>query len=225
MEAFFASGRRTAETLVDQLDEQGLLPASRQSLLRDGRALDFGCGVGRLTQALCGHFQAAIGVDISPTMVRLADEHNRFGDRCRYVVNAAADLGVLKDGRFDLCYSLIVLQHMPWEAARGYLADMARRLTPRGRLVFQLPAAHTPPPPRTPLHALARRVLPETCRRLRRRWRDPLAARMQMHATPRPTVEAFLASLGLEVLYVRESDDAGPGYASWLYVAGRGERA
>src|SRR3954467_8731588 len=31
------------------------------------RALDFGCGVGRLTQALCEHFHQACGVDIAPS--------------------------------------------------------------------------------------------------------------------------------------------------------------
>jgi predicted TPR repeat methyltransferase len=37
-------------------------------------AVDFGCGVGRLTQALGDHFERAIGIDVSPTMIRLAGE-------------------------------------------------------------------------------------------------------------------------------------------------------
>src|SRR5688572_28220560 len=40
------------------------------------RALDFGCGPGRLTQALSLHFGEAVGVDISGPMVELAEQLN-----------------------------------------------------------------------------------------------------------------------------------------------------
>src|ERR1700679_3835579 len=38
-------------------------------------ALDFGCGAGRLTQALALHFDRVTGVDISGRMIGLAREH------------------------------------------------------------------------------------------------------------------------------------------------------
>ena len=41
-------------------------PAARRS------ALDFGCGIGRLSQALAEHFDQVYGVDISPKMIELA---------------------------------------------------------------------------------------------------------------------------------------------------------
>lgn len=225
-EAFFESGRREVRLLIDELEEHGLLPASRETLEQQGDSLDFGCGVGRLTQGLCEHFHKAIGVDISPTMVRLANEHNGFGERCRYVFNDATDLNVLAEAHFDLCYSFIVLQHMPWDAARRYLAAMAARLKPEGLLVFQLPAKAEAPPPKTRWHAAARRALPAPLRRLRHRlFGDPLAARMQMHATPRTTVEDFLGSIDLRVRHARPSLAAGPGYEGFLYVAGRARPA
>ena len=37
------------------------------------RALDFGCGVGRLTQALCEYFDDCVGIDISFPMLQLAE--------------------------------------------------------------------------------------------------------------------------------------------------------
>src|SRR5215472_10539124 len=40
------------------------------------RALDFGCGVGRLTRALGEHFVSCIGVDISSRMIAIARELN-----------------------------------------------------------------------------------------------------------------------------------------------------
>ncbi|MEM1446690.1 MAG: class I SAM-dependent methyltransferase [Planctomycetota bacterium] len=222
VEAFFESGRREVRLLLDELEEHDQLPAPRETLETQGHALDFGCGVGRLTQGLCRHFRGAVGIDISPTMVRLANEHNAFATRCRYMHNDAPHLDVLGDERFDLCYSFIVLQHMPWESAQGYLAAMAARLTPAGRLVFQLPAEAKAPPARTRWHAAARRVLPAPLRRLRHRlFGDPLPLRMQMHATPRLEVEAFLETLGLAVQYARPSLAAGAGYEGFLYVAGR----
>jgi len=44
------------------------------SLLKSTRALDFGCGVGRLTLALADRFASVVGVDISPGHLRLARE-------------------------------------------------------------------------------------------------------------------------------------------------------
>ncbi|MEM1098490.1 MAG: class I SAM-dependent methyltransferase [Planctomycetota bacterium] len=222
VDAFFESGRREVRLLLDELETHGLLPFARERLRTECHALDFGCGVGRLTQGLCDHFGRAIGVDISPTMIRLADEHNAHADRCRYVHNDAADLAVLGDARFDLCYSFIVLQHMPWDAAQRYLADMAAQLTPTGLLVFQLPSEARISPPRTVFHAAARRGLPRWARRwVHRAIGDPLAMRMQMHATPRGEVEAFLGSLGLTVKHARVSDAAGAGFSGFLYAAGR----
>src|SRR5687768_9687456 len=40
------------------------------------RALDFGCGVGRLTRAMSNRFGGCIGVDISSEMVNRASELN-----------------------------------------------------------------------------------------------------------------------------------------------------
>ena len=59
------------------------------------QALDFGCGVGRLTQALAEHFERVAGVDIAASMIARARQENRHGDRVRYVVNERSDLAGL----------------------------------------------------------------------------------------------------------------------------------
>ncbi len=41
----------------------------------DTLALDFGCGIGRLTQLLCKFFKKCIGVDISKEMIKLANKY------------------------------------------------------------------------------------------------------------------------------------------------------
>src|SRR6266851_2218658 len=80
--------------------------------LHRGRALDFGCGVGRLTQALCRHFDRCDGIDIAPSMIDLARQYNQHGNRCRYAVNDSNDLALFNDDTFDFIYSSLVLQHM-----------------------------------------------------------------------------------------------------------------
>src|SRR5438270_252955 len=56
------------------------------------RCLDFGCGVGRLTQALCDYFDRCDGVDIAASMVEGARSFNQHGIRCHYHVNSTGDL-------------------------------------------------------------------------------------------------------------------------------------
>jgi SAM-dependent methyltransferase len=131
--AFFETGVTEIEALLHDLDAQGIF-------FNRGTALDFGCGVGRLTQALAPHFARAVGVDISPGMLDVARRGNRFPERVSYVSNQTADLRAFQDGTFDLLVSLIVLQHLPPDIAVGYLREFFRLLAPAGVLVFQLPS-------------------------------------------------------------------------------------
>jgi len=108
--------------------------------VRPGRALDFGCGVGRLTQALAPWFAQCDGVDIAPSIIERARELNRFGERCTYHVNERDDLTLFADGSFDLIYSDIVLQHIAPEYSANYVREFTRLLAPGGVAVFQLPS-------------------------------------------------------------------------------------
>ena len=131
-EEFFRSGQTAIERVLAQARKlQPALPA--------GRALDFGCGVGRLTQALCGQFAQCDGVDIAPSMIEQARHYNCHGDRCRYHVNSGDDLRLFADGSFDFICSFIVLQHIRPEFSRRYIAEFVRVLALGGVLVFQVP--------------------------------------------------------------------------------------
>jgi SAM-dependent methyltransferase len=103
-----------------------------------GRALDFGCGVGRLSQALADHFDEVDGVDIAPSMIRLAEEYNRHGDRCRYHLNEGDDLRAFPDGTFDFIYSAHVLQHMEPRYAHKYVEEFVRVLASGGVAFFEI---------------------------------------------------------------------------------------
>ncbi len=51
---FFETGRREISLLLYRLDELGLTPPR-------SRACDFGCGLGRLSQALGSYFEEVVG--------------------------------------------------------------------------------------------------------------------------------------------------------------------
>jgi SAM-dependent methyltransferase len=122
---FMATGVQTVERIL----AHG--PANRE------RALDFGCGVGRLTYALASHFSQCVGVDISPEMVRQAAQDAPANTRF-----TSGPLSELEPRSFDLVLSLLVLQHIPSGAERRRrLSELAELVGPGGLLAFQVPGA------------------------------------------------------------------------------------
>ncbi len=132
---FFRTGIEEISALMQRCDALGL-PRRKQ------QALDFGCGVGRLTQPLAEHFDHVVGLDISHTMVRRARELNRHGDRCEFVVHDSTALP-FSDDAFDLIYTRIVLQHIPSALIPGYVREFVRTLRAGGLMVVQIPS-HIP---------------------------------------------------------------------------------
>jgi ubiquinone/menaquinone biosynthesis C-methylase UbiE len=102
------------------------------------RAMDFGCGVGRLTQALCNYFELCAGVDISLRMLQIANQNNKNKGRCIYILNCAPDLKIFKDEIFDFIYSNIVFQHLPPRLTFGYIKEFLRTVKKNGIIIFQI---------------------------------------------------------------------------------------
>jgi SAM-dependent methyltransferase len=133
LEEFLKTGRDEIAALAATLETHGISFDAEA-------ALDFGCGVGRLSQALAGHFGSVCGVDISPTMIETAQRLNSHGDRCQYFVNAHDHLQLFAAGQFTFIYSNVVLQHIHPSISRRYLVEFARLARPGALVVFQLPS-------------------------------------------------------------------------------------
>lgn len=105
-----------------------------------GTALDFGCGIGRVTYALSGYYNKVYGVDISEKMIFEAKKYFLKNKKIIFIQNTRNDLGCFKNNQFDLIYSLITLQHIPDKnQIRSYLNEFIRILRPGGILYFQMP--------------------------------------------------------------------------------------
>lgn len=99
-------------------------------------ALDFGCGIGRVTNHLSAYYSEVVGADISDEMIRLAREHQespvvRF-EQVRELPLPFAD------GTFDLVYSTLVIQHIPLPYNLGYVDEFFR--VARGVAMFDAPS-------------------------------------------------------------------------------------
>ena len=211
---FFATGEEEVAALLASAAELGL-PERRES------ALDFGCGLGRLTRALAARFDRVVGVDISEAMVREARRLNAAVPAAEFVLNERDDLGAFADASFDLVCTTYVLQHHPSAAgAERSITELIRVLRPGGLLAFQLPAALDPvvrAQPRARLYRLLRQVgfSPRTLY-----WRLGLHP-MRMLAIPPPQVRAVVERAGGRVLRVGEEHDANARMTSARYLVTR----
>src|SRR5678815_5620020 len=131
VDEFLETGRSQIAALIRYLDSRGLATRRR-------RALDFGCGAGRLTHALADHFEQVIGVDIAPSMIGVARRLHAHRSGIDFRLNTSTRLESIESESIDLVYTLLVLQHIPPRYVRQYLAEFVRVLSPGGVLVFQL---------------------------------------------------------------------------------------
>ncbi len=206
VDAFFATGREEIHQVMAYVAGLGV------EIGRDA-ALDFGCGVGRLTQALAHYFDEVHGVDISEAMLDLARELNQAGDRCHYHLNPRDDLSLFADDAFDFVYSNITLQHMPPRYARGYMLEFLRVLKPGGLAVFQIPSR-----PRSAMQRLLQPIKPTAAWRWYQRLRYGDAPVMNMYGVPRQEVVRLVEEHGGRIIDVQPDDNADAAWESFRYA-------
>ncbi|MFN7920757.1 MAG: methyltransferase domain-containing protein [Bryobacteraceae bacterium] len=132
-EEFFDTARE--QVLGLELELKRLPPADPRSR----RALEIGCGPGRLMRPMSRHFGEIHGVDISDRMVARARE-NLAGVPHAHPHHAPnSNLEAFASNSFDFVYSYAVFQHIPSrEVVLGYLDEAQRILKPGGILRCQL---------------------------------------------------------------------------------------
>ncbi|HKO56755.1 MAG TPA: methyltransferase domain-containing protein, partial [Thermoanaerobaculia bacterium] len=135
--AFFATGEADVERLL----------AIAGPAFAPRTALDFGCGVGRLTLALAARAESVTGCDVSPRMLEIARRNAGEAPNVRFVTT-------LDDAAYDFICSLIVFQHIPVREGLRLFAGLLRRLAPGGVAVIHFSLRR----PGGALRRLARRL-------------------------------------------------------------------
>ncbi len=129
---FLASGAETAALLTGELSR---LPEGEPE---SRRALEIGCGPGRLLVPMSRHFGEIHGVDISAEMAALARERLRGIPHASVDVASGDGLGMFSSDYFDFVYSYAVFQHIPDAGViRNYIREARRVLKPGGVLCCQ----------------------------------------------------------------------------------------
>lgn len=99
--SFFASGTSDIAFMLQHVRPREM-----------NNALDFGCGVGRLSLALASEFGNVVGVDVSQPMLKEAQKNAALIGASNVLF-----MNGITDDSFDIAVSYIVFQHIP--PARG----------------------------------------------------------------------------------------------------------
>ena len=185
-EDFLATGREEIAGVLAHIEAIGLHP-------QRARALDLGCGAGRLTHALAAQFEHVVGVDISPTMLETA-RSLVTDERCEFIENTEPHLHRFADDSFDLAVSSLVLQHLPPDVADQLLSELVRVARPGGVVVVQVAES-----PDRSARGLLTRVLPRPAMRWAQQRVLGYPAPMDMWATPFTTVARVAAAGGARI--------------------------
>jgi cyclopropane fatty-acyl-phospholipid synthase-like methyltransferase len=133
---FFATG---ADVVRGLRAEARHLCAPGRPLPHNLKALEIGCGPGRLMRPLSTDFAEIHGIDVSDEMIRLAREKLRGIPHAHVYHTGTSDLSLFADESFDFVYSYAVFQHIPSrEVVLGYLSDARRVLKNGGILRCQI---------------------------------------------------------------------------------------
>lgn len=202
---FLRTGQEEISSLMQTAGKLAL-PQQRR------RALDFGCGVGRLTRALHDHFPECFGVDISRGMLQKA---RQLAPECEF--READDLRSFPAQYADLIYSSLVLQHQPNKAnVTALIKDMVRVLAPGGLLVFQMPL-HLPLRNRIQLRRRAYRLVRTIGLSHTFAYERLKLSPIRMLAMPQRSVEDIVRGANGVVVSVALAEKANEPFSSGIY--------
>ncbi len=122
----------TAADVLRELEKElKRFPASQPASSR--RALEIGCGPGRLLRPMSRHFGEIHGVDVSPEMIARARERLADLPGVRVHATSGSELSLFPAAHFDFIYSYAVFQHIPSaDVVFSYLREVVRVLKPGG---------------------------------------------------------------------------------------------
>jgi hypothetical protein len=130
--AFYKTGISEARRLLNSLQRHGIEPPFE-------KAVEYGCGLGRISIPLAQHCRQLYAYDISAPHLHLAKAYaERAGaQNIQFERVVRPDQGI--EQGYDLYYSALVYQHNPPPLIFRLVNQALEGLAPRGVAVFQLP--------------------------------------------------------------------------------------
>lgn len=207
-EDFFNTGKNEIQSILSKIEDLNVT-------MNSNVALDFGCGVGRLSRALACHFNKVIAVDISSSMLEEAEKANQNLHNIEFTLNVSEDLKTIPNESVDFLYSNMVLQHMPKHKQKLYIEEFCRVLAPKGIIAVQTPSKHRLDSFKSIMHmALGNNVL-----NIIRKFKYGSNSIMEVHALSEKKVLNILKSNRVELISQERFDSAGPMFESYIYIA------
>jgi ubiquinone/menaquinone biosynthesis C-methylase UbiE len=203
---FFLSGERKIAEVFKNLNQLNANPAI-------GAAMDFGCGVGRISRALSSRFEKVVGLDISASMLSEAQQSNQDFKNIQFLQNSPTNLACLGEKTFDLITSFIVLQHMPSKRQCAFIEEFAGSLSSGGILVFQTPSRRF----LTSIRSIVSSILPRWLLDIYRGQKYGDNRTMEMHVLPKKKVKRLMRKHNLEMLAALRDNAAGTEFESYTY--------
>jgi ubiquinone/menaquinone biosynthesis C-methylase UbiE len=139
--AFFRSGHEYVQHVLTQIKrifDPDFAPK---------RAIDFGCGVGRIVIPLSEVAENVVGIDVSKSMIDEARKNceERAIQNAKFVLSDDA-MSTLT-GSFDFIHSFIVFQHIPVERGEEILDSLLSHLEAGGVCAVHFPYSQPEAPP------------------------------------------------------------------------------
>lgn len=123
---------KSTREIVELFDRLGVLGPHH-------RVLEIGCGLGRILAAVAPRVGEALGIDISPGMIRAARQHTQALRNVAFSVTSGRDLAQFPAASFDFVYgadSFPYIFHAGPALAALHVREAARVLRPGGDLVI-----------------------------------------------------------------------------------------
>jgi len=195
LEAFLASGRQHVDRIWDVIE------SSLGGQFAPDRALDFGCGVGRIVFPLAERCRFVLGVDVAESMLAHARVLSKHLNLSNVGFTRCDDSLAVADGAFDLVHSYIVFQHVPVRRGLQLLETLIGKLSENGvgvlHVLYDNPDMNSRPS----------RWVKTVGRLLKRPFRR--IPQMQMNAYPLNEVWRIIQASGIRQIHVLPTDHGG----------------
>lgn len=130
---FFDSGEKYFQRLINDFSRLSI------PLERNGCALDYGCGVGRVLRPMSNYFNCTVGIDISPSMITEAQKNCDPEKTDLRLFDGEYLSKCLLEKTYSFVHTVIVLQHIRTKRGMKIIEQLLSKLEKNGIALISAP--------------------------------------------------------------------------------------